>query len=280
MNTLRVRHWFILVMFSFMLIACSSNSPQAPIINGWHEPISKQGTYTVRTGDTLYSIAWRYGLEYHDIARINHLPAPAYTVKVGQVLYLVPPDKKTAAKPVAAKPVATKPASAKPVAATPAKASTTASKPVAAKSTTTQSTPAAKPVATTTAAKTTSGGVTWQWPADGKIVQGFNANSLQSKGVDIANSAGTPIKAAAAGQVVYSGSGLPGYGYLIIIKHNDTYLSAYAHNSSVLVKEGQRVKAGQVIAKMGNTGADRVMLHFEVRRRGQPIDPQTVLPRR
>ena len=97
--------------------------------------------------------------------------------------------------------------------------------------------------------------------------------------MDIVNRAGTPIKAAAAGQVVYSGSGLPGYGYLIIIKHNDTYLSAYAHNSVVLVKEGQRVTAGQVIARMGDTGADKVMLHFEIRRRGQPIDPASVLPK-
>lgn len=239
------------------LVACSSEeSPTAPIINGWHEPISKQGVYIVRPGDGLYAIAWRYGLDYRDIVRINHLSAP-YKLEVGQKLYLVAPEAKpkVTPNPVVVKPVVTKPAS-----------------------------PAAKPATVVAPAKATPAVVTtspfaWQWPAEGKVVQGFDGNGTQNKGVDIVNRAGTPIKAAAAGQVVYSGSGLPGYGYLIIIKHNDTYLSAYAHNSVVLVKEGQRVKAGEVIARMGNTGADKVMLHFEIRKRGQPIDPESVLPK-
>ncbi len=243
------------------IAACSSHeSPTAPIINGWHEPISKQGVYIVRPGDGLYAIAWRYGLDYRDIVRINHLQAP-YKLEVGQKLYLVPPDAKSKQKPLATKPVVVSAGTTKP----------------------TQS--AVKSSTTTTALKATpavaaTSSLAWQWPAAGKVVQGFDGNGTQNKGINIVNSAGTPIKAAAAGQVVYSGSGLPGYGYLIILKHNDTYLSAYAHNSSVLVKEGQRVKAGEVIARMGNTGADRVMLHFEIRKQGQPIDPESVLPKR
>lgn len=242
------------------MVACSSHeSPTAPIINGWHEPISKQGVYIVRPGDGLYAIAWRYGLDYREIVRINHLKPP-YQLEVGQKLYLVPPDAKSTQKVVAAKPIATTPVATK------------STKPAAKSSTVTT------PTKVTSAAATTSP-FAWQWPAVGKVVQGFDGNGSQNKGINIVNRAGTPIKAAAAGQVVYSGSGLPGYGYLIIIKHNDIYLSAYAHNSSVLVKEGQRVKAGEVIARMGNTGADKVMLHFEIRKQGQPIDPESVLPK-
>ncbi len=261
----RCRCIFSLILL-LTVVACSSQDiPTAPIVNGWHEPISKQGVYIVRPGDGLYAIAWRYGLDYRNIVRINHLSEP-YALQTGQKLYLVQPttqDKQMAAA-VAAKPVVKPAPAAKPV-----------SQPQ-------KTTAAAQPVkkAAPVAATTTSSSLAWQWPAAGKVVQGFNANSAQDKGINIVNSAGTPIKAAAAGQVVYSGSGLPGYGYLIIIKHNDTYLSAYAHNSAVLVKEGQRVKAGQTIARMGNTGADRVMLHFEIRRRGQPIDPESVLPKR
>ncbi|MCD6045502.1 MAG: nlpD [Gammaproteobacteria bacterium] len=242
-----------------MLSACSSH--QAPIVNGWHQPISKQGVYTVRPGDGLYAIAWRYGLDYRNIVRINHLSEP-YTLYTGQKLYLVQPtakDKRMAAA-AAAKPVTPKVATVK----RPSQKSTAVTKPAK----------KAPP-----AASAPSSNLDWQWPAAGKVVEEFN-DSAQNKGINIVNSAGTPIKAAATGQVVYSGSGLPGYGYLIIIKHNDIYLSAYAHNSAVLIKEGQKVKAGQTIARMGNTGADRVMLHFEVRRRGQPIDPETVLPKR
>ncbi len=238
------------------LAACSAHeTPRAPIINGWHEPISKQGVYRVRPGDTLYAIAWRYGLDYTDIARINHLQAP-YKLEIGQSLYLVSPGRQstqTTQKQVVIEPPVPqkKTMPAKPVKET-----------------------EAKPVS----AKTTSP-FEWEWPAAGKVVQGFDGKGSQNKGIDIVNRMGTPIKAAASGQVVYSGSGLPGYGYLIIIKHSDAYLSAYAHNSTVLVKEGQRVKAGEVIARMGNTGADKVMLHFEIRKQGKPIDPEGVLPR-
>lgn len=261
----------LFLILPLMITACSSPAT-APIVNGWHEPISKQGVYIVRPGDGLYAIAWRYGLDYRSIVRINHLSEP-YTLYTGQKLYLVQPtpQEKEAIAAAAAKPaVAPAKKTTQPVVAQSTPKPQKASPAVAAQ-------PAKKAVPVASAAATSS--LAWQWPAAGQIVQGFDGNSGQNKGINIVNSAGTPIKAAAGGQVVYSGSGLPGYGYLIIIKHNENYLSAYAHNSAVLVKEGQKVKAGQVIARMGNTGADRVMLHFEIRFHGQPIDPQSVLPK-
>ncbi len=247
---------FLAVLLTALVPGCSAKGPNAPIINGWHEPISKQGVYIVQPGDSLYSIAWRYGLDYQDLAKINHIRAP-YKLERGQKLYLVAPGKT---------PVKASPHSAKPKSSSKAKPA--------------QSTVKISPKAVAPATVAKGSVLVWQWPAAGRVLHSFNAANLQTKGIDIVNTAGTPIKAAASGQVVYSGSGLPGYGYLIIIKHNATYLSAYAHNSSVSVKEGQEVKKGQVIALMGNTGADRVMLHFEIRRYGQPIDPQSLLPKR
>src|SRR5690606_28082234 len=120
----------------------------------------------------------------------------------------------------------------------------------------------------------------WQWPAQGQIIARFQSNGSLNKGIDIAGQLGQPVKAAANGTVVYAGRGLLGYGDMIIIKHDETYLSAYAHNSRLLVKEGEQVRTGQTIAEMGNTGTDRVKLHFEIRRRGQPVDPLGYLPKR
>ena len=272
---------YLSLVLPILITACSSHEvPTAPIVNGWHEPISKQGVYIVRPGDGLYAIAWRYGLDYRNIVRINHLSEP-YKLQTGQKLYLVQPtaqDKKMAAA-AAAKPVATQTAAAKPVAATTTKPAATKAAAQPQSGVAAQPAKKAAPAAAATSTAATASDLTWKWPAEGTVEQGFNANSAQNKGINIVNKAGTPIKAAAAGQVVYSGSGLPGYGYLIIIKHNDIYLSAYAHNSAVLVKEGEKVKVGQTIARMGNTGADKVMLHFEIRRRGQPINPETVLPK-
>ena len=116
------------------------------------------------------------------------------------------------------------------------------------------------------------------WPASGSVIAGFN--EATNKGVDIAGKAGDPVVAAADGRVVYAGAGLRGYGHLVILKHNNTYLTAYAHNQKLLVKEDQNVKKGQKIAEMGNTDADRVKLHFEVRRQGKPVDPARYLPAR
>jgi lipoprotein NlpD len=119
----------------------------------------------------------------------------------------------------------------------------------------------------------------WNWPVQGPLISRFQSNGSLNKGIDIAGQQGQPVKAAAEGAVVYAGRGLLGYGEMIIIKHDETYLSAYAHNSRLLVKEGERVKLGQNIAEMGSTGTDRVKLHFEIRRKGQPVDPLTYLPK-
>ena len=137
---------------------------------------------------------------------------------------------------------------------------------------------AEKPVETKAPEVAASGNdeVAWIWPASGKTVGTFSESG--SKGVDIAGKAGDPVIAAADGRVVYSGTGLRGYGKLVILKHNNTYLSAYAHNQNILVKEGQSVSKGQKIAEMGNTDADQVKLHFEVRRQGKPVDPLKYLP--
>ena len=123
-------------------------------------------------------------------------------------------------------------------------------------------------------------GVSWRWPADGAVIGRFAAGDATKQGVDIAGSSGQPVRAAGDGVVVYSGGGLVGYGELIIVKHNDAWLSAYGHNRTRLVNEGQNVKAGQQIAEMGRSGASRDMLHFEIRYNGKPVDPQLYLPKR
>jgi lipoprotein NlpD len=222
-------------------------------------------SYTVKKGDTLYAIGLEYGFDYKDIARWNDIAAPAYTIKIGQVLKLKPP------------------ASAENAPAAPAAEGAVASaiKTEAAP----QAKPLDEPVSTPTEIKADvakpaekaldDSAVEWGWPAVGKIIAKFSDNN---KGMDIAGSEGQPILAAASGKVVYSGNGLRGYGKMVIIKHNTTYLSAYAHNSQIVVKEGQDVVKGQKIAEMGNSDADSVMLHFEIRKLGQPIDPEKFLP--
>jgi len=214
----------------------------------------KTGHHTVAQGETLYSIAWRYGWDYRELAAANNIPEP-FTIRPGQKVYF----DKTPSQAVAAKPASPSKPKQQPVESTPARketATTTAPAP---------STPASK------------GALAWQWPAKGKVKQGF---SNSQSGLLIDGRQGDPVHAAAAGTVVYRGSGLTGYGNLLIIKHNDRWLSAYGHNDTLLVKEGESVKAGQKIATMGATGTSTVQLHFEIRRDGQPVDPQQVLPRR
>jgi lipoprotein NlpD len=217
--------------------------------------VPSTGEHRVSRGETLYSIAWRYGLDYRELARRNNI-APPYTIFPTQRLRL---DAGAAGSPPASRSQA--PASASPPPAVRSEKRTSTPSPRA-------STPA--PV----------GAVEWRWPAQGKILVPFNGNNGLNKGIDIDGNLGQPVIAAAPGQVVYAGIGLRGYGKLLIIKHNDTYLSAYAHNQRLLVQEGDVVKAGQRVANMGSSGADRVKLHFEVRRDGTPVDPLGYLPRR
>jgi lipoprotein NlpD len=203
--------------------------------------------HIVEKGETLYSIAWQYGYDVREVAIWNRIQAP-YTIYPQQKIRLV-------------KTHYTKP-----------------QKPVSKRVITSKITPKSH-VKNSNKSKTTRK-ISWQWPTKGKIIGKYSARDAGKKGLDIAGRKGQRIYAAAGGEVVYSGSGLRGYGKLIIIKHNDTYFSAYAHSNRLFVKEKQKVQKGQHIADMGSSEAQRVMLHFEVRRNGKPVDPLRYLPKR
>ncbi|PWB19758.1 peptidoglycan DD-metalloendopeptidase family protein [Comamonas sp. JNW] len=219
------------------------------------ENAGKPGYYTVKPGETLMRIAADNGQNWRDIARWSNLDNPN-VIEVGQVLRVVPPVTAAAS----AAPAATAPAvtGANTPAATPG--------------------PAPAPAAAASAPAASDGNLGFIWPASGAVIQGFD--DARNKGVDIGGKAGDPVVAAADGRVIYSGAGLRGYGNLILVKHNNTYLTAYAHNQTLLVKDDQVVKKGQKIAEMGSSDADRVKLHFEVRRQGKPVDPSRYLPSR
>lgn len=257
-------------------------------------------THTIKRGETLVGIALQYGLDYRDLAAWNGITNPN-VISVGQVLALAAPAGAAPTPPaivatplsggspvIEARPLANTdklkvepraqrlPYSDRALAQLSAGDATTepAATPAAA-------TPAAPPAAAPAAAPdrpaagTQGEAVDWIWPAKGKVLAAFTE---ATKGIDIAGRKGSPVVAAASGRVVYAGQGLRGYGKLVIIKHNDTWLSAYAHNDNIVVKEQQDVKRGQKIAEMGASDADQVKLHFEVRRQGKPVDPARVLP--
>ena len=237
------------------------------------ENAGKAGYYTVKPKDTLIGIGLEAGHSPKDIARWNNLENPN-RIEIGQVLRIVPPVAVVVADNgvAVAKPVASSAATATPIA--PGQVSKPASAPASAAS---ASAPA---TATTTAATSASSedDLGWIWPGSGPVLAGFD--EAKNKGLDIGGAAGDAVLASAEGKVVYAGAGLRGYGNLIILKHNNTFLTAYAHNQTLLVKEDQSVKKGQKIAEMGNSDADRVKLHFEVRRQGKPVDPSKYLPAR
>jgi lipoprotein NlpD len=228
------------------------------------ENAGKAGYYTVKPGDTLTRIGLETGQGPKDLARWNAIDNPNL-IEVGQVLRVVPPAADTVA---VAKPVATS-------------STTTTALPAAGAASSAASAPAkaaSAPAVTAPVAVSGEDELAWIWPGNGPVVAGFD--EVKNKGLDIGGNAGDPVLAAGEGKVVYAGAGLRGYGNLIILKHNNTYLTAYAHNQTLLVKEDQTVKKGQKIAEMGNSDADRVKLHFEVRRQGKPVDPVKYLPAR
>ena len=235
-------------------------------------PTVTSGQYVVKPGDTLFSIAFRYGWDYKELAARNGISAP-YTIRPGQPIrfssgaggtttVVSSGPSSSSRTTVIRRPVGTQTAPA-----------TNSDKPATPSPATTAPTVTQVP-----AAERAVGG--WTWPANGVLIGKFASNGSLNKGIDIAGDLGQPVFAASDGAVVYAGSGLRGYGELIIIKHNDTYVSAYGHNRRLMVREGQQVKAGQTIAEMGSTGTDRVKLHFEIRRQGKPVDPLQFLPRR
>lgn len=206
-------------------------------------------TATVRRGDTLYGIATENGITALDLAAWNGIDPP-FIIHPGQRLRLYPGGSR-GSRPSRTGTVVKRPAGASPRPATPTATEVPPSSPFA-----------------------------WRWPADGSLIGRYVPGESTSQGIDIAGNGGEPVRAAGDGVVVYSGSGLVGYGELIIVKHNEQWLSAYGHNRSRLVNEGQVVKAGQQIAEMGRTGAARDMLHFEIRHNGKPVDPLEYLPKR
>lgn len=302
---------FSLLLITAVLAGCASSEHRAPVIERGEaakqkatpEAISKKSSrdkdwrpevHVVQKGDTLFSIAFNFGFDYHELAALNGIQDPS-VISIGQEIRLFPGRSKTVtpAAPVEAKPteilLKEQPKLVKypyseaamaqidkvqeqtqPEVTTVAKAESIP-KP--------EAKPDSQPETATddSAADGEEVALEWGLPAQGKLIGQFS-ESANRKGIDIAGKLGQPVLASATGKVVYSGSGLRGYGKLIIIKHNKTYLSAYAHNDKVLVKEGQSVTRGQKIAEMGSTDASEVKLHFEVRRFGKPVDPAKYLP--
>ncbi|MEY2687929.1 MAG: lipoprotein NlpD [Pseudomonadota bacterium] len=246
----------------------------------------RTGYYTVRPGDTLIRVGLETGQNWRDLQRWNNLDNPN-VLEIGQVLRVFPPGQDpsaTTVRPVVTSRIETRPPAGGASAVSPPASSTSsplagATAPVgAAPSTSAAPMPASTAAPAPVAPRDADEDVTWAWPAQGPLISSFDES--RNKGVAIAGKAGDPVVAAADGRVVYAGSGLRGYGNLIIIKHNDTYLTAYAHNQALLVKEDQPVRRGQKIAEMGASDADRVQLHFEIRRKGKPMDPTRMLPSR
>lgn len=223
--------------------------------------------HRVEKGETLYSIGFYYGHDYQDIAKWNNIPAP-YLIKEGQWLIVAPPENKEWEGGQNQTPSTLNKHNNNSSRQSSKTGNNTNNRPVKSQTEVTEDfTDRASPVSK------------WSWPTQGSTVEPIRKFSKHSKGIDIAGQLGQPVYSTAAGKVVYSGSGLIGYGKLIIVKHNKTYLSAYAHNQQMLVKEGDIVKQGQQIAKMGKSPQNSVMLHFEIRRNGKPIDPLSLLER-
>ena len=253
----------------------------APAVTDANKPLpgaenaGKVGYYAIKPGDTLIRIGLENGQNWKDLVRWNNLENPNI-IEVGQVLRVIAPGldgNAAATRPVTTARVETRPLDAK-VAATPASGSaSSAPTPIAGVAAAPSPAPTPSP-----AARDADDDVNWAWPATGAVTAPFDEGKV--KGLSIGGKAGDPVLAAADGRVVYAGSGLRGYGNLIILKHNNTYLTAYAHNQTLLVKEDQAVRRGQKIAEMGSSDADSVKLHFEIRKQGKPVDPARLLPPR
>jgi len=299
------------VLPSLLLAGCFSQQP-VPAVDRNSTAQSRvaptqpsgPGYYTVRRGDTLYRIALDNGQAYTDIAAWNNIVNPS-SIREGQVLRIAPPGLVENGGAVVAKPIDSgagiesrsldQPAASSPV---PSHSGSIKREPrvgkepysdeayarlnstgeAAAKPAETRVEAKPEPAAAVPPVATGPDDVPWLWPTAGKLVAPYS--EAGNKGLDFAGKAGDPVLAAGDGKVVYAGAGLRGYGELVIVKHNGTFLSAYAHNRKILVKEGQQVSRGQKIAEMGNTDADSVKLHFEIRKQGKPVDPAQYLPKR
>ena len=278
-----------LVMTLFLLVGCADNPP-AVIENksvaavddppevrqadsnfpDYGRNLAAGPDYVVEPGNTLYAVAFRLGMDYRTLASLNNIDPP-YVIKVGQALKTLPDAAPEANPPEAIAMQRVSETNAKNAAGS----ATATAKPAA-----TQSEPS-PPSHSSSTAKTPTPNTPvdrWFWPADGAVSRAFSAE--RHKGIDLVGERGSPVMATAAGVVVYAGTGVTGYGALLIVKHNYTYLSAYGHNDALLAAEGQQVDAGEVIARMGSTSSDSVKLHFEIRRNGRPVNPTSLLPQR
>ena len=297
--------YLTLLTLTVVLSGCTNTLRQAPVVERNpvavrpavqpEEPRDERFFYTVKRGDTLLRIALDYGQNYRDLVAWNNLSNPN-DIKVDQVLRVAPPDQVAGvqtmpvhaapetrtAPPVPKKPtpkVDKKPTESQLAESNKSDTNTVARvddkiAPVLAKPAAPASSIAAGSVVTATDDEKLS----WMWPSDGKIVANFDEG--KNKGIDIAGKPGQQVMAAGSGKVMYAGSGIRGYGNLVIVKHSNSLLSAYAHNRSIVVKEGQNVNKGQMIAEMGDSDADSVKLHFEIRQQGKPVDPSRFLPTR
>jgi lipoprotein NlpD len=247
----------LLLIFMSGLAGCNTSSIHQ---DDRYNPPVYWGRHVVKSGETLYSIAWRYGRDYRELGDANDIPPP-YDLKAGQVLRL---DKRGSVSTASAPP---KPSSPVRRSTPPDPPPPKVSKPP------NRSAPAAEQSQTVA-------NVEWRWPHVGTVIAAYSTSGKVNKGIDIAGNPGDSVRAAASGNVVYAGDGLLGYGNLVIVNHNEHFLSAYAHNRKVLVREGEDVKAGQKIAELGSSGTDRPKLHFEIRKNGNPVNPVPYLPPR
>jgi len=292
-----------------LLAGCNSLTRQAPVVERTTAPAAshprpaparaeeakpdEKGMYTVRRGDTLLRIALDNGQNYRDLVAWNNLSDPD-DIKVGQTLRVEPPEKGERSANVQTAPVPMPPPAAPPRKTTPradkqpySEGAVAAAPQSGARADVVAPTAPVTPAPSAPSAGISTGSIvsandneklSWMWPADGRIVATFDEG--RNKGIDIAGKPGQAVMAAGAGKVMYAGSGIRGYGNLVIVKHSNSLLSAYAHNRKIVVKEGDNVSKGQIIAEMGDSDADSVKLHFEIRQQGKPVDPSRFLPGR
>lgn len=277
----------MLTLAAVLLAGCKSTARLPPIEQMAQPPSIRLNYHIASRDDSLYTIAWRYGVDFRELAQRNRIAAP-YRLHAGQKIMLA--DSDAATRLAASRTVATpRGVQVTAIADDQPVVEVASSSSSAAASGGVKTAPAvvdkSQPVAPTeqsavAAPAAASGTSHWLWPTNGRLITQYSATDPLRKGIDLEGKQGDPVKAAKAGSVVYAGSGLAGYGQLLIVKHDEQFLSAYAHNNKLLVAEGDAVKKGQVIAEVGSSGTDKNKLHFEIRKSGKPVDPLLYLPRR
>ncbi|MDC9719797.1 MAG: peptidoglycan DD-metalloendopeptidase family protein [Gammaproteobacteria bacterium] len=269
MEIFRVIKFCSIGVLVFLLSACSS-SQYAPVqelgySSGQMSTASAPTSYQVKSGDTLFAIAWRFGWDYKKLAKANRIRSP-YTIYVGQNIYFNAKNENKIKLNKSFNGVVNKPSS-------------TSNEPTVSSISNSNKTIDKNSNALKNKNFNGHSSVKWQWPIKGKLIRSFSNKGNAFHGIDVSSSLGKSVKAASSGIIVYAGSGIQGYGNLVVVKHNDTYLSAYAYNSRILVVEGAQVSAGQIIAEVGKGPQLDPRLHFEIRKNGKPVNPLRYLPK-